>query len=449
MNKEKELNEVSYDASTDEDFDKRSLGESIEDETGKIVEYRFKIFVRNSAPLEGTLSREQMELIYRNYSSEGANLTQKIISRDFPYTLSDFKRILKAFKITKASIPFPPHMLKERTTEELVELAVQQKEIDYIKRYEQDKVNLFADKYKNLIIEHQKLKDSYLRAEYLTKDIQEIPYVVEKPNVVSGGKDIIIYLSDIHIGAYVSTEGVYDNSYDEQEVNRRLSKVLEKISSYQDLNQITIVNLGDAIDGYNAQTTRSSSTHLLPQNMSNKEQGKVLLRQLTGFFRFIIDNIPHNKLSFFSVGHSNHGGDFEHSIITALSIMLETMGVQCYVATRPIDHFTIGNKTIIYCHGKDNSDMFKNMPLVLNDKTELYLNEYIHHHKLSGEIIVVKGDLHQSATTYGKLFKYKSVGSLFGSSNWIHANFGNTRWCCDYTIIDEQGDMIDGIIKDK
>lgn len=79
----------------------------------------------------------------------------------------------------------------------------------------------------------------------------------------------------------------------------------------------------------------------------------------------------------------------------------------------------------------------------------MYLNEYIYQHNLNGDILVVKGDLHQSATSHAKLFKYKSVGSLFGSSNWIHANFGSTKWCCDYTVIDEQGDMIDGIIKDR
>jgi hypothetical protein len=128
--------------------------------------------------------------------------------------------------------------------------------------------------------------------------------------------------------------------------------------------------------------------------------------------------------------------------------MLESMGVVSYVSTRPIDHLVIDDKTIIYLHGKDNLDQFKNFPLVVNDKTELYLNEYIHHHNITGEILVVKGDLHQSATSYGKLFKYKSVGSLFGSSNWIHANFGSTKWCCDITLIDEEGSMLDMIVKD-
>lgn len=446
MDKKENIKDVSYDATQDEDFDNRSIGTAIKDENGIISKYSFKIYKRDEKPLEGTLSREQMELIYRNYSSEGANLTQKTVSRDFPYTISDFKKILRAFRITKASVPFPQHMLEEKDPDELSELLVQQKEIDFIKRYEQNKGNYFKNKYNELVIDHQKLKDAYNKAEYLTKKVDPAKFVV-KTNV-NGNKSIMVYLSDMHIGSYVSEEGLYDNHYDEAEVNRRLNKVLEEISKYNDLDEIIIINLGDAIDGYNASTTRANSTHILPQNMSNKEQGKVLLRQMSGFFEYIQNNISYNKLKFYSVGQSNHGGDFEHSIITALAIMLENTGVECKVSTRPIDHFVLQDKTIIFFHGKDNQDQFKNFPLVLNDKTELYIDEYIHRNGLTGEIVAVKGDLHQSATTYGKLFKYKSVGSLFGSSNWIHANFGSTRWCCDFTVIDEKGNMLDGIIKD-
>lgn len=447
MSKKENIIDASYDATQDESFENRSVGNPVRGEDNRITHYHFRIFIQDKPTLEGDLSREQMELMFRNYSSEGANLTQKTVSRDFPYTLSDFKKILRAFKVTKASIPFPQHILEERTSDELTELVIQQKEVDFLKKYEQDKGNLFKKKFNELVIQHQQLKDAYRKAEYISREVDPVDFVVKRnPN---GTKSLMVYLSDMHIGAYVSNEGVYDNEYNEAEVNRRLGKVLEKISSYKDIDNLIIFNLGDAIDGYNASTTRPGSTHKLPQNMSNKEQGQVLLRQMSGFFNYIQKNIPHNKLYFYSVGHSNHGGDFEHSIITALSIMLESMGVVSYVSTRPIDHLTLDDKTIIFMHGKDNLDQFKNFPLVINDKTELYLNEYIYQHNLRGDILVVKGDLHQSATSHAKLFKYKSVGSLFGSSNWIHANFGSTKWCCDYTVIDEQGDMIDGVIKDR
>lgn len=87
--------------------------------------------------------------------------------------------------------------------------------------------------------------------------------------------------------------------------------------------------------------------------------------------------------------------------------------------------------------------MFKNMPLTLNDKTEKYLLEYIDSlSDVRENIHVIKGDLHQSATNYNRKFRYKNVGSLFGSSKWIHHNFGNTRACFDYDIIDTASDFV-------
>lgn len=436
---------VSYDATQDEEFDSRSVGQPIRDENNKITRYKFKIYVRDKEPIEGTLTREDMEAIYWDYTTEGGNLTQRTVSRNYDFPITEFKKIIKAFNITKASVQFPPHLIEEKSWDELLELTLHKKESAYLKFQEQERGKAFEKKHKELLLEYSRLKDSFKNAEYLGKEKPAKFQITASPK---GGKSVMIYLSDMHIGAYVSEEGVYDNHYDEKEVNRRLSLILKKLDNIKNIEDIIIFNLGDAIDGYNAKTTRPSSNHVLPQNMSNKEQGAVLMRQMTGFFSHIKENIPHTNLYFYSVGHSNHGGDFEHSLMTALSISLDSMGVKSHVSTRPIDHFTYRGKNIIFTHGKDNLDQFKGLPLVLNDKTELYLNEYLYRNNLQGETLIVKGDLHQSATSFGKLFKYKSVGSLFGSSNWIHANFGATQWCCDYTIIDDQGDMIDGIIKD-
>ena len=90
--------------------------------------------------------------------------------------------------------------------------------------------------------------------------------------------------------------------------------------------------------------------------------------------------------------------------------------------------------------------MKSGMPLALNDKTINYLTTYILENNLSGEdITVVKGDLHTPATTFCNLFKYRSVGSLFGGSEWCQKNFGPTKARCDYSVL--VGDSIlDGTI---
>ena len=91
--------------------------------------------------------------------------------------------------------------------------------------------------------------------------------------------------------------------------------------------------------------------------------------------------------------------------------------------------------------------MFKNFPLILDTNTENKINNYLDAFNLSGKINFIKGDLHQSATTYGKFFVYKSVASLFGASNWIHANFGKTEWGCDYSLLDGNVRQ-DGLIRE-
>src|SRR5690606_1183509 len=89
------------------------------DTIGKIESYKFKILVRDKAPLQGSLTREEMNLIYNLYSSEGAGLTQRDVSRYFTnFTFEEFKKILRAFNITKASAPLAPHVLEEKTPDE-------------------------------------------------------------------------------------------------------------------------------------------------------------------------------------------------------------------------------------------------------------------------------------------------------------------------------------------
>lgn len=446
-----------YDASLEAEMEERNKVEIIRDNSqsiqigdkllGKINSYKFTILIRDKASLEGELSREEMDLVYRLYSTEGSNLTQRTVSRYFPnFTFQDFKRILRAFNVTKASSPFAPHVLEEKSTDELIQLTFQSKENDYLRKLEQDRNKLNETKLKEVLKENYELKQNIRSGKHL---IESLELTNEKYEIVKNKNNkntVLIYLSDMHIGAYNSNEGVYENPYDEQEVVKRLNKVFNRISNIKEIDQLVIFNLGDAIDGYNSKTTRESSSHILPQNMSNKEQCQVYIRVMTNFFNNIQNTIKYNELKFYSVGHSNHGGDFEYSINIALSHILDSKGISSVISSKPLDFFKLGNKTIVYGHGKDNSDQFKNFPLTVNEKLENYMNEYLYMNDIHGEVLVVKGDLHQSATTRGKRFIYKSVSSLFGSSNWIHANFGFTPWGCDYSIIDYEGNIVDGLI---
>jgi hypothetical protein len=96
---------------------------------------------------------------------------------------------------------------------------------------------------------------------------------------------------------------------------------------------------------------------------------------------------------------------------------------------------------------KDNNSQTRQFPLTLNPQTELFFANYIAEKGIySPHIYVVKGDLHNYAYTTGKRFDYISVGSMYGSSNYITANFGYTKWSINYTIVKDK-DILMGTIK--
>lgn len=429
------------------DDDRNSIN-LVRDKDGKIIYYDFKVLRRDKAPLVGRLTRDEMNNIYRMYSYYGMSITQREISRYFPeYSLIDFKRILRVFSITKAVSPFAPHIIEEHTKEELTNMQLREKENDFIRGIEEQSIKndrLLLKKYAFENIELKRKLEEGVKVNLEGLDLSKFPAFLHE--VSDSDKDLIVYLSDMHIGAYVSSLSIYSNPYNKEEVINRMNKVLDRICTlskqYGGFDNIIVCNLGDSLDGYDGQTTRGG--HSLPQNMCNKEQIHTFIEVMNYFFKEL-NELPYNDLHYVCVGESNHDGDFGYAANVALEAILTNQGVNCTVFDKFIGEFELGGTTFVLCHGKDNKDMFKNLPLTLDVKTENFINEYLDNRDIIGNVVFVKGDLHQSATTYGRRFTYKSVGSLFGSSEWIHKNFGNTKACVDYSVV--QGtDIIDGRI---
>ena len=432
---------VTVDLSSDEVFENREKIEILRSEDNQISGYNFVIQLKDKEPLQGDLTREEMELVYRLYSSEGANLTQRTVSRYFPiYTLAEFKKILRAFGITKANAPFAPHQLEEFSTEKLEELNIKAKESDYLRRFEQDRSKLFENKYKETLKTFTNYKNSVAEFTDIISGFKIESNIVANVPEISNDKELMVYLSDMHIGAHVSHHSLYDNMYNEQIVCYRMQKVYNHITTLAanyNITNINILNVGDSLDGMNAQTTRGG--HALPQNLDNKDQFKVYFNVMLDLFKNLSECGLFNKIRYFCVGSDNHSGEFGYITNKALEAALNQLNpnIETKIFDKIMDHFTVGNRTIIMHHGKDSRDMFRNMPLVINEKTENYINQYIIHHKITGKITFVKGDLHMSAKTYAKLFDYKSVGSFFGGSEWIHANFGINTPVVDIDIFDK------------
>lgn len=423
----------------------------IRNEDGNIESYCFKIFIRDKQPLIGSLDRHEMNQIYRLYSYYGDALTQRIISRNFPeLSLIDFKRILRAFNITKASAPFAPHMFEEHSEEELREIQLREKENSFLRKAEEDQIKNNEKLLRQYAQENIELKNKLEKQESVINSVKNYSVEIEKfsvPNSQEGLSDITVFISDLHVGAYNEKFGYIQlEDYNESEINRRLNKIVNYLKT-QSFNSITVCNLGDSVDSYNKQTTRGG--HELPTTMSNKEQAILYQRIMVNFFNKLC--CLSKKVSYICVGESNHDGSWGWLNNMLLAERLKhTLNVKTYISNNPIDKFDINDTSILFMHGKDDHNQFKGFPLTLDAKTEAWFNNYFIGSSDSYKTrkIIVKGDLHQYAVSLGKHFDYISVPSVYGTSNWIAANFGKTPWGALVMEITPNNDIKNILIRD-
>ncbi len=252
---------------------------------------------------------------------------------------------------------------------------------------------------------------------------------------------IVLPISDIHIGAVGGTL-MSENVYNEEVVKARFQRLVQELwldyQVYGPFDRLVINDMGDSLDGYNKNTTRGG--HTLDQNMGNREQFDVYFRCFKEFIDTIVSLNITNNLSFIALSNSNHDGSFGYTAQRALEIYLNAKypEIQTYITADFITHFTYGRHAYMLTHGKDEKHMKNGLPLVMDTKTELYLQRYIDAKKLKGDFIhLVKGDLHQLSDQQGYKIRYKSTLSFFGGTEWIHTNFGPNRPGVAYDIIEE------------
>lgn len=436
---------------SEDEYEGRVTGESVRDCNGRIKEYRYKILVRDKDPIEGTLTPNQMQTLYFQYSNEGAKLSARKVLESFPqFNINELKKVLRAFNITKDCKPFAPHFVESHTEEELKELLLQYSVDRVAKSAKKDEVKTLTDCIKSQTKTINDLTNKKKLLEELCLSKFDIDSKIITPSK-TGKSSLIIYLSDLHIGAYNNSEG-YEIlvPYSEEDITSRLDAIINRFAnrSYED---VIVCNLGDSLDSYAGQTTRGS--HNLPTLLTDKQQSKLYLKVMLQFFTNLVNNIHiEGKIYYKCIGESNHDGNWGWINNIALANMLENAipNIHCYISDYPIDYFDVNGNTFIYLHGKDSGNQFKNFPLTIDPKTEVWFNNYIINNKIAAkkDIYVVKGDLHQYAVTCAKTFTYISVPSLYGSSNWIVANFQLSKWGVSFMEVSPNGNTSSGVISE-
>lgn len=398
-----------------------------------IISYKFEIYKKNKAPLVGRLSRSDMETIYKLYSLYGANLTQKIVSREFPqYTFVDFKRILRAFNIFKADSEFPPHVIEEHSEEELIALHNQNKENNVLRKLEKDQLqeaNKLINKLAKENLDYQNFIQSIsnIKVDLKNLSINNSYTQVSYPSETS----IIVHLSDMHIGSKCESNTLYPNKWDKEELERRLEVLADKLYEMGHFDTLILNMLGDNLDGMDNQTARRD--HFMPQNMDNMEQVSTFIEVMTKFILRIRSFANHIKI--YSVKEGNHDGIVGYVSSLALINVIQNIApeIECLLFKDFIGSYTFKGHQYLLCHGKDSKFMKRGFPLNLDEKSKVMIYEWLEANNIHGDNIhFIKGDLHSNALNSCLRFDYRNVLSLYGASDYSNYNFSRNSYGVSY-----------------
>ena len=255
------------------------------------------------------------------------------------------------------------------------------------------------------------------------------------PNQHEGNlKAIKITISDDHVGLepnpnnnglfkYEYNAEIYANSYE-----KVFNSVVKEFKTHGKFDLLLLDNLGDEQDGWNGLTTRGG--HELPQNMSNAEVFETCIDVKVRMIKSLVENNIANKIILRKVTNDNHSGDFGHTINLAvkkiINLIYSNEIVEVETLTRFLEHRIYGDHCFILTHGKDAKQMFRGLPLKLDEKTINYINDYIRFYDIKSKFVhVEKGDLHQIGYNKCNTFDYRNFMSFEPPSSWVQHNFGD------------------------
>lgn len=375
-------------------------------EVGKITGYRYHVVLKDEEDLIGELSRSEMEMMCRLYCGDGGNLTQRRVSAEFPsLTFKNFKRILRVFGITKDDMPLAKHQMEEKSQEEIVELIYKNKANAVSKRIEQGKIKDLEKEYekalKGLEEQKQKFKDIENVVQEIGFDQSDIDPIRIEQHPLDREEALVVYLSDMHIGAETGYDSIYDNRYDKSVVYERLKTLLKKLYEaycrFGRFDKIIVVNLGDSVDGYNNKTTRGG--HDLDQNMGNKEQFNTYMETMKWFFDSLVHMNAANGIEYHCATDDNHCLSEDTEILTEdgwkkydeitykdkiSTVNPETGGCEYYY---PMD-ININEEKETTMHHYSN----KNIDALVTSKHKMLYRNYVYSHKENNKEKYKKGD---------------------------------------------------------
>jgi len=237
-----------------------------------------------------------------------------------------------------------------------------------------------------------------------------------------------LIITDVHIGmdTDIDNNTMYKGEWNKKELFKTAQIVIDKTIEEQESNVLYVDELGDLLDGFNAQTTRGG--HALPQNMTNEEAFDAALEFKLNILYGLIGN--YKEIHFNNICNDNHSGAFGYFVNEAFKQIAELQFKNVTVTNHRkfINHYFVGDICFVITHGKDDKSLKFGFKPHLDLKGADKIDQYLKQNKVYKDaelIIFCKGDSHQLLFDMctSDDFYYFNYPALSPSSNWIKNNF--------------------------
>ena len=255
------------------------------------------------------------------------------------------------------------------------------------------------------------------------------PIILEKVEKKTYSKDFdSLTITDVHIGmdTDIDNNTMYVKEWNKKELIKSADIVIEQTLEEQASSVLYVDELGDLLDGFNAQTTRGG--HALPQNMTNEECFDAALEFKLKILYGLVNN--YTEIHFNNICNDNHSGAFGYFVNEAFKQIAELQFENVTVTNHRkfLNHYFVNDICFIISHGKDDKSLKFGFKPQLDFKGAEKIDQYCKQngiYKKSDLVIFKKGDSHQALFDMctSDDFYYYNYPALSPSSNWIKNNF--------------------------
>jgi len=273
----------------------------------------------------------------------------------------------------------------------------------------------------------EKVIEQIVKKHISTKEVLNLP----QDNVSSPVTNLTI--TDIHVGMEPNKDGnsLYGGKWGREELFERLEEIVKftlNKSKHNNSRELYIRDLGDLADGLDGQTVRGG--HELPQNMSNVEVFDTAVEFKVELVTQLLLSGQYSKINLENVCNSNHGGDFDYFINSAVKYILENKFENVVVNNHRkfISHYSVGDHCFIISHGKDDKTLRFGFKDILDSKGLEKIDGYIKGNGLYNKhkyFHFCMGDKHMFKLDFSTSqdFNYFLYPALSPSSQWVQNNF--------------------------